>query len=199
MTSSRERILDAVRRANVPESPRPDLDGPWIRFDDVQARFVEMVEAVGGRCVPVGSTDELNQRLAELPEYAQAAKVCSLVEGVGRNDVRLQEVASPRELFDLDFVLFPAEFGVAENGAVWVVEQPDLLRAAWFVAQHAAVVLRADCLVHNMHEAYQRLTFDQPRFGCFISGPSKTADIEQSLVMGAQGPRSLTVFLLQGN
>ena len=48
-----------------------------------------------------------------------------------------------------------------------------------------------------MHEAYRRIEMD-PRynFGTFISGPSKTADIEQALVMGAQAARGVTVLVL---
>jgi L-lactate dehydrogenase complex protein LldG len=47
-----------------------------------------------------------------------------------------------------------------------------------------------------MHQAYDALTFGRAEFGTFIAGPSKTADIEQSLVIGAHGPRSLTVFCI---
>jgi L-lactate dehydrogenase complex protein LldG len=58
------------------------------------------------------------------------------------------------------------------------------------------LIVPADQIVHNMHQAYDRLQFNEPSYRLFISGPSKTADIEQSLVIGAQGPRSLVVFLV---
>ncbi|HEX4149284.1 MAG TPA: LUD domain-containing protein, partial [Pirellulales bacterium] len=71
-------------------------------------------------------------------------------------------------------------------------------RALYFIVQHLTIVLPADQLVDNMHQAYARLSFPGVGFGMFLSGPSKTADIEQSLVIGAHGPRSMNVFLVDG-
>ncbi|MCU0983250.1 MAG: LUD domain-containing protein, partial [Pirellulaceae bacterium] len=70
-------------------------------------------------------------------------------------------------------------------------------RVLFFIVQHLVLIVPADRVLHNLHEAYGQLRFDRPEFGLFISGPSKTADIEQSLVIGAHGARSLTVFLLE--
>jgi L-lactate dehydrogenase complex protein LldG len=96
----------------------------------------------------------------------------------------------------LDFFVGAGQFAVAENGAVWVASGQTSHRVLFFIAQHLALIVPASELVHNMHEAYRRLRFDRPEFGLFISGPSKTADIEQSLVIGAHGARSHTVFLV---
>ena len=69
-------------------------------------------------------------------------------------------------------------------------------RVIYFLVQHLALVIRTGSIVHNMHQAYERLNLGSRRFGTFISGPSKIADIEQSLVIGAHGARSLHVFLV---
>jgi L-lactate dehydrogenase complex protein LldG len=63
------------------------------------------------------------------------------------------------------------------------------------LAEHLVIVLAESDIVDNMHAAYERLgaRLGEAAYGCFMSGPSKTADIEQALVIGAQGPRSLTV------
>jgi L-lactate dehydrogenase complex protein LldG len=103
-------------------------------------------------------------------------------------------VEDPHQLESVDFAILPGRFAVAENGAVWVTDEGVKQRVIFFIVQHLALVVPASEIVHNMHQAYERLAFARPGFGAFISGPSKTADIEQSLVIGAHGPRSLTVF-----
>jgi len=86
--------------------------------------------------------------------------------------------------------------GVSENGAIWVEESKMRNRLLPFICQHLILVIDSDKIVANMHEAYRRIKIDLECFGVFIAGPSKTTDIEQSLIIGAHGPRSLKVYLL---
>jgi len=109
---------------------------------------------------------------------------------------RFTAVDDPHELEQLELAIFEGSIGVAENGAIWVSEKNLAHRAAPFITQHLVLLLKKDQIVWNMHQAFEKLGHDLPGFGVFIAGPSKTADIEQSLVLGAHGPISLTVFLL---
>ncbi len=65
-----------------------------------------------------------------------------------------------------------------------------------FISEELVLILNRNKLVNNMHEAYAQIAFNNYGYGCFISGPSKTADIEQALVMGAQAARGVTVLLV---
>jgi len=194
--SSRAEILRDLRNTQLASAELPDLDQPWIAFEDRVQRFSDVLQAVGGRAVRVGNLEEVNRELDDLPAYAEAAKVCSLVDGIRKASVRIEDAADPHQLEDVDFFVAPGQFGVAENAAVWVTDQGIRHRVLYFLTQHLALVLPTAELVDNMYQAYQRLSFAEPGFGLFLSGPSKTADIEQSLVIGAHGARSLTVFLV---
>jgi len=132
--------------------------------------------------------------------------------------------ADPHTLENVDLAILRAHFGVAENGACWITEDQMIHRALPFISQHLALVLDRKNIVADMHQAYDRIAALESAatdfssmeasstatanpasavsppasygFATFIAGPSKTADIEQSLVLGAHGPRSMTVFLL---
>ena len=91
------------------------------------------------------------------------------------------------------------EIGVAENACIWI-PQTMKERAVCFASEQLVIVIRHDAIVNNMHEAYARIAasqeyFKEYKFGTFISGPSKTADIEGALVYGAQAARGVTVVL----
>ena len=195
MTDAKTTILSAIRRHHLPEAPLPSLDQSWIQFRDAPAQFASVLESVGGRAVMVADTSVLNFELSALPEWRDAKKTVSQVAGV-RGNTDLAQIDDPHATEDIDFAILPGEFAVAENGAVWVTDSAVKHRAIYFIAQHLALVVSVNDIVSNMHEAYRRLSFESPRFGAFISGPSKTADIEQSLVIGAHGPRSMTVFVV---
>jgi L-lactate dehydrogenase complex protein LldG len=115
---------------------------------------------------------------------------------VGRPTLELASVPDPHALQDLDVAVLRGEFAVAENGAVWLEGRTLHHRAVFVITDHLVLVVGKDEVVSDMHEAYARLEGRERGYGLFISGPSKTADIEQALVIGAQGARSCTVLLV---
>jgi L-lactate dehydrogenase complex protein LldG len=99
-------------------------------------------------------------------------------------------------LEDVELGVFKAHFAVAENSAMWVTEEVLGKRVSPFICQHLMLIVNKKDVIQNMHQAYERIGADTYNFGTFIAGPSKTADIEQSLVLGAHGPRSLNIIIL---
>lgn len=197
--SSRQDILARIRLHQPPETPLPDLSGNWITYEDRERQFRDVLEAVGGqsRVLPAGAS--LEACLRELPCLEEARRVVCVVPALTLGTIDLDAVAQPHELEDVDVAILPGEFAVAENAAVWLSDRNLRHRAVCFLAQHVVLIVPREMIVHNLHEAYERLQFDGPGYGLFVSGPSKTADIEQSLVIGAHGPRSLTVVLTEGS
>lgn len=111
------------------------------------------------------------------------------------NTIDMLEKQKPHDFEKLDVLVLQGDFGVAENGAIWISDHGLPVRVLPFISKHLVLVLDKSELVADLHQAYARLEESMYGFGLFISGPSKTADIEQSLVMGAQGALSLSVFL----
>ena len=189
---ARDEILARVRASMPPPEPLPD-QVRGVRYQDPRAQFVKSVASVGGACREVpGAIDDA---LAGIAAYASARSIASLVPGVKRTNFDLAAVSDPHQVRDVDFCVLPGDLGVAENGAIWITDHGGIARAVAFLAQHLAIVLPASAIVSNLHEAYERIRIPRPGFGLFVSGPSKTADIEQSLVIGAHGARSCTVLI----
>jgi L-lactate dehydrogenase complex protein LldG len=201
--SSREQILAALRAGRAPHDHGTVLPEPFaggIRYPDPVAQFAEALAQVGGRAVVLSSEEALPTALGELDVLKEARRM-ACGEGMptmtgSATRVDLHAVADPRTLAELDVMVAPGRMAVAENGAVWVSGHDVAQPAALFLCQHLVLVVRVATLTHNLHEAYAQLALGDAGYGVFISGPSKTADIEQSLVIGAHGPRSATVFLV---
>ena len=189
--NSKNVILNSLRSSGAQEFLRPDLsslEAEALRYEDPFAQFCASVKGAGGNVVPLdGSLDETLRRL-----YPDAVRVASTVGGCcGFNP---DEATTPGELDGTDVAVVKGEFGVAENGAVWL-QQNFRHRALLFIAEALVIVMDRNAVVNNMHEAYRRIGEVPAGYGIFISGPSKTADIEQALVFGAHGARSLTVIV----
>lgn len=192
--TSREKILSAVR-SGKPEDvalpakfPLPEITGGLAN------NFANTLDLIGGKAVFVASHSEITEYLKKF--YDTSRPVISLAEGVAIGNVTPNSADDPHKYSQLELVVLNGHFGVAENAAIWFYEEELALRVLPFITQNLAVVLPEDQIVANMHEAYEVIT-PQTGYGVFIAGPSKTADIEQSLVIGAHGSRSMTVFILK--
>ena len=191
---SRKKVLRALRWPDTADVPLPPTDGPWTTYADRTTQFTKALTNAGGRCVEIATGTSLQKTAEYLLVFADSQRVVSYVPGMPLGGARASRTV-PRDYRDVDLVAVAGKFGVAENGAVWIPGDGVPHTAVLFLATHLAVVLDRRDIVNNMHEAYERLSFAGRSFGTFIAGPSKTADIEQALVIGAHGPRSLTVLL----
>ena len=202
--ASKEDILKKYR-ANVRERfDMPDLsDIRAITYPDPLLQFMNMTKSVGGNAIEVEKGRDVNELIREL--YPDAKEIASNLPEITIATRNPDEVGRARDLNGTDVGVIRGCFGVAENGCVWIPQQMKE-KAVCFISENLVILLDKKQIVNNMHEAYRRLTerdpksgldmFDQYGYGTFISGPSKTADIAQVLVMGAQAARSATVLLL---
>lgn len=189
--TSREKILSAVR-ANQPFSSKAPLRTFGHSSVDSINEFTKILQSIGGSLYVVKSTDEINDILSK--SISGLRKVYSTDQRIFNGSISVP--ASGHGYSDVDLCVLKSDLAVAENGAVWISDAELPHRALPFIAQHLAVVISRNAIVETMHQAYEVIGDRRYDYGVFIAGPSKTADIEQSLVMGAHGAMSMTVFIL---
>lgn len=185
-------------RANTREQyDMPDMHIDGIQYPDTFKQFVKMTEKVGGNVVEVKreEADDLDAVIKK--QYPEAKTFASNLPYIHIAQKNPDTVAEAKELDGTDVGIVEGKIGVAENGCIWI-PQTMKEKAVCFISEYLVIVLDKNNIVNNMHEAYKRIEFDpEYQFGTFISGPSKTADIEQALVMGAQAARGVTVIIVE--
>jgi len=189
---SREKILDTIRK----NKPSVTVDPPSLPLrvkayqpEKTIAEFEKNLRAVGG--IILYMEDFKMENVADNPKL-----VFSLNEGISKGNLDIEN-ARTEDLEKLDVAILNATVGVAENGALWVPEENMGRRLIPFITKDLILTIRKDLIVDTMHDAYDKLADSDTSYGVFISGPSKTADIEQALVIGAQGHLRLYVIIEQ--
>ncbi|MCI7314315.1 MAG: LUD domain-containing protein [Prevotella sp.] len=201
--SSKEEILNRLRK-NVRETyDMPDLSFPKLTFDDPVAEFIhQTTTAAGAHLVEMHEGDDINDIIRQA--YPNAKVVSSNVAGV-KADRNPDEVAKAQDLDGTDVGVVEGGVACAENACVWVPMNMKQ-KAVCFISENLVIIVHRENIVSNMHQAYEWLNSrgsgikgqtetSKYGFGSFISGPSKTADIEQALVYGAQAAKDVTVVL----
>lgn len=189
--TSRDTILNAIRSNKPQELSLPVIDKEaFITYPDLYAQFKNVLEAIGGQCF------EADSETAAL----------KLIAGWEKGETEIQTLNSvpaglpgrkAEELAEVDTAILRGLLAVAENGAIWVTEKEMGNRLLPFIAQQLILVVNEEAIVPTLHQAYEKIKVDETGFGVFIAGPSKTADIEQSLVIGAHGPCGMKAVVIR--
>lgn len=191
--SSKNDILNNVKRHISTQYDMPDLDDILgIQYEDKLDKFMQMCKGVGGDARILAPGEDVNEVIRSL--YPDAKVIASNLPEINISTVNPDEVDDPHKLNGTDLGIIKGELGVAENACVWV-PQNVRQKVIYFISEYLVILLDKDKIVHNMHEAYNQIEFNDYGFGVFISGPSKTADIEQALVVGAHGAKGVMVLL----
>lgn len=191
--STKEEILSKYRKNIQEKFDMPDLSKmKGIQYPDPLAQFISMTQNVGGKVYEMKPGQNVDDIIREL--YPEAKEIASNLPEVNIATRNPDTCGSPQALNGTDVGVIRGMFGVAENACVWIPQQM-VEKAVCFISENLIILLKKSEIVNNMHEAYKRIQFNDYGYGTFISGPSKTADIAQVLVMGAQAARSATIVL----
>ncbi len=212
MSEGRAAMLDAIRRSLRRGAPPPPAPGPGPiprrarpRADELLDRFVAMAEAAASTVVRLASAAEVPGAAADylarhnLPAALRLApdkRLAALPWGGTLLEVS-SGAARPADAASLT----PAFAGVAETGTLVLVSGPSTPTALNLLPDTHMVMLQAARVVGGYEDAIAALRAAYPRLPRtvnFITGPSRSADIEQTLQMGAHGPRRLHILLVDG-
>ncbi len=193
--NTREIILEAVLKNQPPATQLPEIDMFRGHSEGAVQKYMDIFKTIGGSAYLV---EDFAAVITLINDHFDASKriVTSLPE-LSDSFEMLSTSVDPHSYEDIELAVVRAEFGVAENGAVWLTDELMRQRIIPYICEHLAVVINAGSIVPTLHEAYGKIGTGSYGFGGFIGGPSKTADIEQALVLGAHGPLSMTVFIIR--
>lgn len=215
MSAAREQVLARIRsalgRGELGEAQTAEIRAGIARHprqiepafsEPSQQRFQQKLEAAEASFVALATLAEV---AAEVERYLDACGAPKRL--VTSDDELLRAIEWPASIerrpwvarFDDKVAVAAAHCGIAETGSLLLVSGEHNPTSLNFLPDYHIVVLKADQLLPRMEDAWDslRTSFTQmPRTVNFISGPSKTADVEQTVEYGAHGPRYLHVILV---
>lgn len=177
---------------------------------DLFVSFRQRLEAVRGnahRCSPAGAIDLVRAAAALFPgcpvTYTAAIRdlLPLLVPALEAAGTPCRPAATLDDVLDCPVGLSTGAVAIAETGSVITADRDPVQRAAGMLSVSHLLFVPESGLVPGLDEAgvWLQAHADTLPYISFITGPSRSADIERTLTIGVQGPRDLTVILVRGD
>jgi L-lactate dehydrogenase complex protein LldG len=195
--SSRDKILEAVLKNQPPLTSLPVIDMYGGDSSDLVQTYVHIFKSIGGSAFVTANLEQTASLIET--QFDLTKRTVTTLPEFGHFAEMITTRVAPHAYEDVELAIIRGHLGVAENGAVWLTDRWMGQRIIPYICQHLVVILDSDCVVPTLHQAYERIGVGDYGFAGFIGGPSKTADIEQALVLGAHGPLTMTVYLIDSS
>ena len=210
-TTAREQILKKIRTANMQKADneysnvdlRADIYPPLD--DDLDIIFAQELNHLDGHFVYCADEQEFLDNISRLFNANKLNKIHikdkSITKLLSNIDVEICNNEARAE--NINISVTACEALIARLGSVLISSKQESGRGLNFIPDIHIVIANRDQIVETVKDGLALITDkygdDLPSMTTVISGPSRTADIEKTLVLGAHGPRRLIVFLTEGN
>ncbi len=208
-STTKEKVLKRIRDALVNSMPPPytgvDMETPVItppEADRMDEAFAMSFTRSKGRFVFCSSVQELTEGITALLQKHKIEKLYSnedfIKELLAGLSIAFEE--SKQEIPSCQASITGCEALVARHGSIVLSSRQGVSRKAFVMPDIHIVVAGTHQLVADLKEAYRHIREKYggklPSLITFVGGPSRTADIEKTLVYGVHGPREVYLFLL---
>ena len=219
MNQARDAILGSIRSSLAASAP---FDEDWRKHhghsgdfaavrkltpsamsrDVLVENFRNNLESVGGHCTVVSNESEAADHVSKVIENSVAKRIAisdsELVKRVvDRGDgIEIVENAPAEYLFDCDLGITSAQWAIAETGTLVLESDKESHRLTSLVPPVHLCVLKADNIRQTMGEILELVSTEMSRTVTFITGASRTSDIELTLAIGVHGPGELHVIVI---
>lgn len=173
-----------------------------VSRDGLIENFRSNLQSVGGHCKVVSSESEAAEHIRTLVERLSAVRIAISDSEIVRRVVEpgdgleIVKNASTDFLFECDLGITGAQWAIAETGTLVLESDAESHRLTSLVPPVHICVLRADRICQTLGEILELASPDANRVITFITGASRTSDIELTLVIGVHGPRELHVIVI---
>ncbi|MCF8368226.1 MAG: lactate utilization protein [Bacteroidales bacterium] len=207
-TTTREKVLKKIRNSLISkvDNPFPSLDMESSVYEDFSEQrdivFAEEFTKMGGKFIYCESHEELKRNLQSLSRekgfkeiFCRDPEIIEILNSIGIPNFKEEE-----KLLGLDAGITQCELLVARFGSILISSKQISGRRLNVYPETHIVIARSDQIVFELKEAINHMKEKYgkhlPSMMTFITGPSRTADIEKTLVMGAHGPKELYLLLI---
>ena len=200
MSDGRDMILQALAKTKLPQTPLPQLVLPaWTA--DLLASFTEKAKASAAQVYAIPSADDapwriveiLRERRAPLQLHIPAESPLNKLPWHTAGELMLSAAPPSGE----QAALAAADHGIAETGTLVFFSSPQSYSSWHFRPGREFILIDKSCILPRFEDVISRIepARAMPATLNLVTGPSRTADIEQTIEMGAHGPREVHILI----